>query len=211
MELLSNTEYKSWLIEIKSKIRTVQIKAALAANKELINFYFELGKMIVEQQAKAAWGDKLIQQLSHDLAAEFSDMKGFSVTNLKYCKQFFSFYSRHTGQQPVDQLPWGHNILIFTKSKTLDEARFYIQQTHINNWSRDVLAMQLKSGLYKRQGKAITNFLLTLPQTDAELAQQTIKDPYLFDFVSMRKPYAERVKKFRKVCWFLWNSPTQFI
>ena len=205
MELLSNTEYKIWLIEIKSKIRTVQIKAALAANKELINFYFELGKMIVEQQAKAAWGDKLIQQLSHDLAAEFSDMKGFSVTNLKYCKQFFSFYPRHTGQQPVDQsdlpligqqavdqLPWGHNILIFTKSKTLDEARFYIQQTHINNWSRDVLAMQLKSGLYKRQGKAITNFLLTLPQTDAELAQQTIKDPYLFDFVSMRKPYAER-------------------
>lgn len=89
-------------------------------------------------------------------------------------------------------MPWGHNILIFTKSMTLDEARFYIQQTHINSWSRDVLAMQLKSGLYKRKGKAITNFLLTLPIPDAELTQQTIKDPYLFDFVSMHKPYVER-------------------
>jgi len=205
MELLSNKEYRNWLRAIKSKIRSIQIKAALSANKELIQFYFDLGKMIAEQQSKAAWGDKLLQQLSADLSTEFPDMKGFSVTNLKYCKQFYRFYSHETGQQSVDQnishqisqqgvdqLPWGHNILIFTKSKSLEEAQFYVHETHINSWSRDVLALQLKSNLYQRRGHAITNFSATLPKPQSDLAQQTIKDPYLFDFISLSKPFAER-------------------
>lgn len=134
MEIQSNIEYQEWLKALKAKVSTARVKTALAANKELIHFYFDLGKMISEQQYKAAWGDKLLPQLSKDLSAEFPDMKGFSTTNLKYCRQFYKFYqtefSQQTvdqsvvfdfGQHAVDQLPWGHNVLIFTKSKTIQD------------------------------------------------------------------------------------------
>ena len=127
-------------------------------------------------------------------------MKGFSKSNLKYCKRFYEFYRPSIGQQPVDQLiykpvaqiPWGHNILIFSKSNDIKEANFYLQQTLENNWSRDVLALQIKSRLYERQGKAITNFKHTLPAPQSELAEQTLKDPYIFDFMTMSAPYKER-------------------
>ena len=128
MEIQSDKEYQDWLKALKSKVSVARVKAALAANKELIHFYFDLGKMIGEQQDKATWGDKLLPQLSKDLRAEFPDMKGFSTTNLKYCRQFYQFYqseiSQRTvdqlvvfdfGQHAVDQLPWGHNVLIFTQ------------------------------------------------------------------------------------------------
>ena len=205
MDLVRDKTYINWLGEIKARVRAAQIKAALAANKELIHFYFELGKMIVEQQEHANWGDKLINQLSLDLSTEFPAIKGFSATNLKYCKRFYTFYTGEISQQPddqsaltligqqaVDQLPWGHNILIFTKSANLSEARFYIHETLQNNWSRDVLALQIKLGLYQRQGKAVTNFSATLPEPNSNLAQQTIKDPYLFDFVTFTSKYNER-------------------
>lgn len=164
MDIRSNQEYQEWLKAIKYKVSAARVKAALAANKALIHFYFELGKMISEQMAKASWGDKLITQLSKDIGNEFPDMKGFSVTNLKYCRQFYEFYQssigQHTvgqfgvfdfGQHIVDQLPWGHNVLIFTKSHTLSEAVFYQQQTLRNNWSRDVLALQIKIISTQRQ------------------------------------------------------------
>jgi len=161
--------------------------------------------MISEQQAKANWGDKQLAQLSKDLSSEFPDMKGFSTTNLKYCRQFYLFYQSEIsqrsvdqllvfdfGQHMVDQLPWGHNILIFTKSKTFSEAIFYQEQTLQNNWSRDVLALQIKSGLYERNGKIISNFKHTLPEPTADLAQQSLKDPYVFDFVALAALYIER-------------------
>jgi predicted nuclease of restriction endonuclease-like (RecB) superfamily len=205
MEIQSNIEYQEWLKALKAKVSTARVKAALAANKELIHFYFDLGKMISEQQARATWGDKLLTQLSKDLSAEFPDMKGFSTTNLKYCRQFYKFYqtefSQQTvdqsvvfdfGQHTVDQLPWGHNVLIFTKSKTMSEALFYQQQTLQNNWSRDVLALQIKSDLFERHGKTISNFKNTLPEPTADLAQQSLKDPYVFDFVALAERYNER-------------------
>jgi len=205
MNIKQSDTYRSWLKNIKERVQSAQIKAALSANKELIHFYFELGETIAVKQAEAEWGDKLIPQLSADLISEFPDIKGFSVTNLKYCKTFYEFYASELSQQfvdqtkreaisqqLVDQLPWGHNILIFTKSDNLNEARFYIHETLKNNWSRDVLALQIKSDLFSRQGKAVNNFSRTLPIAESELAEQTIKDPYLFDFVSMRKPYFER-------------------
>jgi predicted nuclease of restriction endonuclease-like (RecB) superfamily len=205
MQLVSNKEYLNWLNEVKAKVSSARIKAALAANKELIHFYFDLGKMITEQLQKAAWGDKLLSQLSKDLGAEFQDMKGFSTTNLKYCRQFYQFYhaeiSQQTvdqlavfdfGQHIVDQLPWGHNILIFTKSKTMSEAIFYQQKTLQNNWSRDVLGLQIKSNLFERSGKTISNFKHTLPHPAADLAQQSLKDPYVFDFIALAEQYNER-------------------
>lgn len=194
------TDYKNWLTELKARIRSTQIKAAVAVNSALIGFYWELGKMIAEKQAEAEWGDKLIAQLAKDLKAEFPEMKGLSRSNLFYARQFFLFYKNAFGQRSVDPLvqqavgliPWGHNILIFTKSSNIDEARFYLQQTIENNWSRDVLALQIKAKLYQRQGKAITNFQQTLPAPMSDLAEQTLKDPYIFDFLTLSKPYQEK-------------------
>lgn len=216
--------YAVWLKELKAKIRSTQIKAALAASRELILFYWELGQEIHQKQEEAQWGSSFINTLGKDLQKEFPEMSGFSPKNLRYCRAFYRFYTENTiwqqavakleegtpdivhptgalrsncfdaiiGQQPVDQIPWGHNILIFTKSKSVEEARFYISQTIESGWSRDVLALQIKSDLFARQGSAISNFKETLPAPQSDLAQQTIKDPYTFDFLSMTCPYNER-------------------
>jgi len=196
-ELIDN-EYKNWIKEIKVKIRTTQLKAAVAVNSSLIEFYWDLGKMIAEKQT--AWGAKLIEQVAKDLQDEFPLMEGFSTSNLKYCRRFYLFYQSQIGQQAVDQftqqavarIPWGHNILIFTKSKSINEALFYIQQTIENGWSRDILSLQIKSDLYSRQGKAITNFSKSLPTVNSDLAEQLLKDPYNFDFLTLTEPYKER-------------------
>lgn len=200
-------QYMRWLQDIKAQIRSVQVKAAIAANATLLDFYFSLGKMITEKEA--VWGSKLLEVLSIDLKKEFPDMQGFSVTNLKYCRLFYKYIpirpqsedeldiskSPHSGDelyQKVRQIPWGHIKLLIAKVKDVQEIHFYIHQTIENGWSRDVLALQIKSGLYGRQGKAITNFEKTLPLPQSDLAQQAIKDPYTFDFLTMTKPYNER-------------------
>ena len=205
---ISNTDYNNWLTELKSKIRSTQVKAAIAVNSTLISFYWDLGKLISEKEN--IWGSKLIEQIAKDLKDEFPELKGLSASNLKYCKRFYSFYNIEFGQQVVDQLqitdnenfkhiealitkiPWGHNIFIFTKSKNPQEAFFYIQKTIENNWSRDILDLQIKSNLYERQGKSITNFKNTLPEPLSDLAQQTLKDPYIFDFLSLADGYREK-------------------
>ena len=196
-------EYQEWLSTIKQRIVSVRLRMALAASRELILFYWDLGAMIAQKQAQSQWGDKLIAQLSADLQKAFPDIKGLSASNLKYCLRFFQFYTgaqgistpdsedAPIGQQPVDQLPWGHNIQIFTKCASVVEARFYIEQTLEQGWSRDVLALQLKSKLYARAGKAVTNFSRTLPLPQSDLAQQSLKDPYTFDFMAMTAPYNE--------------------
>ena len=205
-EITKNDDYRQWIIEVKQRIRSVQIKAALAVNSALIEFYWDLGKMIAEKQT--SYGTGFIPQLSKDLKEEFPEMKGLSVRNLAFCREFYQFYSSinlqqpvanlvqqpvgQFGQQLVSQIPWGHNILIFTKSGDINEALFYIQKTKENNWSRDTLALQIKSDLYARQGKAITNFTDTLPAPNSDLAQQTLKDPYVFDFLQLTEDYKER-------------------
>ena len=202
--LAALSEYQDWLNTIKQRVVSARMRVALAANRELIVFYWELGAQIAEKQAQSQWGDKLIAQLSADLQKAFPDLKGLSASNLKYCLRFFHFYSRKQalaalenppepfGQQPVDQIPWGHNILIFTKCSSVIEADFYIRQTIEQGWSRDVLALQLKTKLYGRAGKAVTNFSRTLPAPQSDLAQQTLKDPYTFDFMAMTAPFNEQ-------------------
>ena len=187
--MLRDNEYIQLLRQLKDKIRSTQIKASIAVNSVLIEFYWELGKIIYEKQT--VWGSKFLENLSKDLQKEF-DIKGLSVRNLKYCRQFYEFYINSIGQQPVAQIPWGHNILIFSKSNTIDEAKFYIEQTIENNWSRNILDLQIKSNLYKRQGKSITNFKNTLPAPFSELAEQTLKDPYVFDFLTLTTKAKER-------------------
>jgi len=208
-------DYISWLKELKTKICSAQIKAALAANSTLIDFYFDLGQMIFEKDA--IWGSKLLEHLSKDLRKEFPDMQGFSVTNLKYCRLFFQYITirprlgdetgKNISPQPGDdfhavpvsgiyqlirQLPWGHIKLLIDKVKEENASVYYINQTIENGWSRDILALQIKSNLYAREGKAVTNFRQTLPAPQSDLAQQTLKDPYMFDFMTMSQPYNER-------------------
>lgn len=195
---LSDNTYKKWILELKDKVRSTQIKAAIVVNSTLIEFYWELGKMISEKEN--IWGNKLVEQVAKDLQAEFPKMKGLSRRNLFYAKEFYLFYQNEIVQQavgqivqqPVAQIPWGHNILIFSKSSNIEEARFYIQKTIENNWSRDTLALQIKGNLYARQGKSITNFKSTLPSPQSDLAQQTLKDPYIFDFMTLTENAKEK-------------------
>ena len=187
-------EYLKWLDNLKSRIRTTQIKAALSANAELIKLYWDIGKDIFEKQEIKGWGNFIVENLSKDLKSEFPNMKGFSRRNLFYMKKFYNFYKSNFKkvQQLVARIPWGHNILIISKSQNINEAIFYLNETFENNWSRDILNMQIDSDLYKRKGNAITNFSQSLPQPNSDLANQTLKDPYLFDFLTLKKDADEK-------------------
>ena len=215
-----DTNYQHWLTELKEKIRSSQLKAALKVNTEMLALYWEIGKELTEKQAQSNWGDKIITQLAKDLSSEFRDIKGFSRSNIFNIVKWYRYYSenpqivqqpvgliRKLSQQPADQIvqqpvrqlrtllgqvPWGHHIQIITKVKNTTEAIFYLQQTALNNWSRAVLLHQIESGLYHRKGNAITNFELTLPKTQSDLARETLKNPYLFDFLGLGTEIQER-------------------
>lgn len=245
--------YHQWLQQLKERIRSAQIKAALKVNAELLNLYWDLGNEILSKEKTADWGDRWLYKLADDLSAEFPDIKGFSHTNLKYIRRWAHFYltnmpigqqvvaqleqdikgqqpvarfvqqpvgqkkkksvqqavvSSHQfvpqlvaqiGQQPVDQIPtvlttipWGHHLQIITKCKDIKEALFYISQTTQHNWSRSVLVHQMESGLYKRKGKAITNFEYTLPKPQSDLANELLKNPYHFDFLLLGTDASEK-------------------
>lgn len=205
-ELSKNKEYNFWIKDIKERVYRLQIRAAQSVNKELLSFYWELGKEISENQKDKNWGDAVVEQLGKDLQSEFPSIKGFSRRNLFYIKKWYLFYStqiikvqqpvaqisNNKIQQLVFQIPWGHNILIITKIKEFNEAIYYVNETIANGWSRAVLRHQIETELYNRQGKAITNFSTTLPKTQSDLANQTLKDPYIFDILTIKKDADER-------------------
>jgi predicted nuclease of restriction endonuclease-like (RecB) superfamily len=186
-------EYKTFLHEIKEKIVSSQIKAAVAVNRELITLYWEIGARIYLKQKDEGWGAKTIEKLAKDLKSAFPEMKGFSQTNIKYMVQFAREYSDFTiSQQAVGQIPWGHNIILLQKLKTIEERLWYANKTVENGWSRNVLLHWLDSNLYNREGKAITNFQNTLPSPQSDLAHQTLKDPYCFDFLTLKERFNEK-------------------
>ena len=193
-EMVTSPEnYGNWLAELKRLIKSAQQRATLSVNRELVLLYWHIGHDILVRQQAQGWGAKIVDQLAKDLTAAFPDMKGFSRRNLLYMRSFAEQWSEvEFVQQAVAQLPWGHNILIITKCSSVAEARFYIEQTLEQGWSRDVLALQLKSNLFAHAGKAVTNFSRTLPLPQSDLAQQTLKDPYTFDFMAMTAPFNER-------------------
>ncbi|MDR1696499.1 MAG: PDDEXK nuclease domain-containing protein [Endomicrobium sp.] len=191
-----NPNYLKFIKDVKEHIQSSQIKAALSVNKELILLYWYMGQKIAAEQEKAVWGDGFLQEMSKDLTESFPDMKGLSLRNLKYVRQWFLFWNADNaiGQQVVAQLtqiPWGHNLVILSKSQNQKEALFYIQKTIENNWSRSVLTHQIESQLYARAGKAITNFKNKLPKPQSDLALQITKDPYNFDFLQIREKHDE--------------------
>jgi len=196
-ELSLNNEYKHWLKDLKQKVLQSQLKAVVKVNGALLEFYWELGEEIVHRQAQARWGDGFLKQLSQDLMAEFPEMKGFSKRNLEQIRKWYQFWSSASeiAQQPVAQLwqiPWGHNLKIIAKCQSVEEAVYYVQNTMDNGWSRSVLTHQIESGLWQRKGKAISNFNETLPAPQSDLAQQALKDPYVFDFLTLSKQHSER-------------------
>ena len=192
-----SSEYRDWIVELKSKIQSAQLKAAISVNKELLSLYWDIGESISSKIIQSKWGSSVVEQLSKDLRTEFPNQKGFSRSNLFSMKQWVEFYSAsgidlEKVQQLVGQIPWGHNVAIITKSETIEEALFYCNKTIENNWSRAILINQISSGFYNRRGKAITNFNYTLTEPHSELAIETLKDPYKLDFLDLQEKILEK-------------------
>ena len=189
----ADENYTAFLRSLKERIQQAQIKAALAVNKELTLLYWQIGREILIRQQQEGWGTKIVDQLAKDLKREFPDIKGFSSRNLKYMRAFAEAYpDEQIVQQLAAQIPWFHNCVLLDKVKDPAERHWYIQQTTANGWSRNILAIQIETGLYRRQGEAITNFERTLPQPQSDLAQQLLKDPYNFDFLTLNREAQER-------------------
>ena len=224
--MASNSDFKSWVSQLKQDIRSAQIRAAIKVNTELLRLYWRMGADICEKQKSASWGDGWLKELSRELMTEFPDMKGFSHRNLQYIRQWYLFYNQENTivQQAVAQLedvnvqqavakldddmrqqtvaqisedvffsvPWGHHLYIISQCKDVSRAVFYLQKTVENGWSRAALLNYLDTNLYERQGKAVNNFNRLLANPQSELAAQTLKDPYNFDFLTLDGEYRER-------------------
>jgi predicted nuclease of restriction endonuclease-like (RecB) superfamily len=193
-DLISTSKsYQDLLARLKNQIRTAQVRAAVAVNQELVLLYWGIGREILERQASEGWGSKVVDRLAHDLRAEFSDMKGLSRTNLLYMRSFAETWPDESiVQQVVGRIPWGHNVRLLDMVKDREERLWYANAAIANGWSRNILVLQIESGLFRRQGKAITNFKATLPAPQSDLAQQLIKDPYNFDFLTLTSEAQER-------------------
>lgn len=200
-DFIASNEYAQWISDIKSRFQRSQVKASIRVNDAMLDFYWSLGKGVVEMQKKHGWGSGVIKQASLDLKNAFPGRDGFSTRNIECMKRWYLFYNEHftIAQQPVAQLPpnfalvpWSHHIIIMSKSQTVEEALFYIDKVIAGNWSRRELEDNISSSLYSRQGKAITNFNDCLPSPQNAEATQVLKDPYNFDFLAMRKGYDEK-------------------
>ncbi|HTE21342.1 MAG TPA: PDDEXK nuclease domain-containing protein [Armatimonadota bacterium] len=188
-----SAEYGPLLEELKERIRTAQVRAAVSVNGELVLLYWGIGKRILAAQAEQGWGAQVVRKLSQDLTAAFPGMKGFSPRNLDYMRAFARAWPDEAFvQQAAAKLPWFHNCLILDRVKTPELRVWYVQQTLANGWSRNVLAMQIQTRLHERQGAAATNFAATLPAPQSDLARNLLKDPYNFDFLSLGQEAQER-------------------
>ena len=201
--MIADKDYVKWLSDIKQRLAQSQVKASVKVNTAMLEFYWSLGRDIVQMKVESKWGSGLFNQLSLDMKAMFPNETGFSATNLKYMKRWYSFYAEELiiRQQLVDELqmpetfgmiPWGHHIQIITKCTSTDEAPFYINKTIEEAWSRSRLESQLENNLYKSQGAAITNFDNTLPNPQNLLAKELLKDKYNLDFLSAEAIFEEK-------------------
>jgi predicted nuclease of restriction endonuclease-like (RecB) superfamily len=185
--------YDGLLQELTESIRQAQVRAGLAINRELTLLYWKIGREIVERQQAQGWGAKVIDRLAEDLRKNFPEMKGLSARNLKYMRAFADAYPDFEFVQAGPaQITWYHNCTLLDKLKDNGERAWFVAQTVEHGWTRDVMVHQIESGLYNRQGRAITNFQSTLPQAQSELAQQMLKDPYNFDFLTLSSKMLEK-------------------
>jgi len=192
-DITNSKDYMSLFNDLKRRVTSSRYKSALSVNKELILLYHHVGTQILQSQAKQGWGAKVIDQLSRDLSSEFPEMKGFSTRNLKYMRKFAQEYSDPKFVQEVlAQLTWYHNVTLLDKIADQQIRLFYVTHAIEYGWSRNVMVIQIESSLHKRKGQAITNFKDKLPSQQSDLAHYTLKDPYIFDFLSIGEEAHER-------------------
>jgi len=185
--------YESFLKGLKERVRAAQLRAGLSVNRELVLLYWNIGRDILARQKDQGWGAKVIDRLANDLRREFPEMTGFSPRNLKYTRAFAEAWpDEQIVQAPLAQITWYHNIALIEKLTSAEQRLWYARKAIENGWSRNVLVHQIESGLYRRQGKAPTNFTRTLPAPQSELAQQVVKDPYNFEFLTLAEEAKER-------------------
>ena len=194
------TDYRDWIVDLKKRYKQSQIKAAIKVNNELVYFYWTLGRDIVKMKSESRWGSNFYETLSKDLKRVLPDAYGFSTRNLRFMKQFYELFPENEIVQQlvakIVSIPWGHIVLLLNKVKgNTSKALFYISKTIENNWSRAVLANFLDTNLYERNQNAVTNFDVTLPKEDSDLAKQLIKDPYSFNFLTIDGKYKEKELK----------------
>lgn len=212
-------DYVEWLTDLKKRYRKAQVRAAVKVNGEMLRFYWSLGRDIMVKNADAKWGSGFLSGLSLDLQKEFPKGIGLSLRNLKYARQWFSFYYQQLtirqhrvaqlptmiataiGQQSVAQfempdifaeIGWSHHIIIMSKAKDLNEALFYIHKTIDEGLGREDLRRFIENDEYGKHGHALTNFSETLPAVQGNLAKEILKSPYNFDFLQMSEKYNER-------------------
>ncbi|MCW2081856.1 putative nuclease of restriction endonuclease-like (RecB) superfamily [Bradyrhizobium diazoefficiens] len=185
--------YTAFVGDLKQKIAAARHRASLSINRELVTLYWTIGRDILERQEREGWGARVVDRLAGDLRLAFPEMTGLSPRNLKYMRSFAEAWPNgEFVQQVVALLPWGHNVRLLDAVKTQEERTWYARQAIEHGWSRNVLVHQIESKLFARQGSALTNFSRTLPAEQSELAQQILKDPYTFDFLSLGPDMLER-------------------
>ena len=206
---ISDAEYKDWIQSLKQRYRSSQIRAALKVNKEMLEFYWNLGKEMSEMKIEQRWGEGVMKSLSADLTRELPDAKCFSRSNLYYIKNFYLLYSQlfeivhqvdgQFEKQLMDDIfsvSWGHHMRLIDKcDNDANKAYFYVRESIKNGWGREVMVNFISTDLYSRSGKALTNFTKTLPQITGDLAQELSKDPYNFAFTGITAKYNERILK----------------
>lgn len=187
------SDYTDWLADLKGRIHIARQSAALAVNRELVGLYWQIGRDILARQAEQGWGAKVIERLAHDLRTAFPEMKGFSPRNLKYMRAFAEAWPDAEFVQAVlAQLPWYHQLALLDKLTRPEDRRWYAAMAIEHNWSRNILVMQIEAGLLQRSGSAITNFDVSLPLAQSDLARESLKDPYRFDFLGLTEEAQER-------------------
>ena len=185
--------YADWLADLKSRIHNAQQRATLAVNSEMVGLYWQIGGDILARQHAQGWGAKVIDRLAHDLRTAFPDMKGFSRANLMYMRAFAGAWPEEViVQQLVGQLPWGHNLVLLTRLKNSAQRLAYARAAIEHGWSRSVLNIHIETRLLERAGQAVTNFELTLPRPESDLARESLKDPYRLDFLGLGREAGER-------------------
>ena len=186
-------DYADWLAELKTRIHNAQQRATLAVNRELVLLYWQIGQDILARQARQGWGAKVIERLAQDLRAAFPDMKGFSPRNLKYMRAFAEAWPDAEFVQAVlAQLPWYHHLALLDKLPGAEARCWYAAKAIEHNWSRNVLVMHIETRLQERSGAALTNFPASLPKALSDLARESLKDPYRFDFLGLTNEAQER-------------------
>lgn len=214
-DLSPQQDYQNWLSLVKGKYQRQQIRAATNVNRAMLEFYWGLGRDIVERNWENVYGSGFFKKLSNDLKDRLDNPKGFSENNLRYMRAFYRLYSpldqklqQLVGDFPLSEkqtdfsvsalfsIPWGHHVQIINKCNgNLDKALFYIRKCLEYNWSRAVLMNFLDTDLYEREGKAITNFQASLPMPQGDLAQEITRDPYNFNFLKLENDYHEKELK----------------